>query len=217
LSITGGRGVVWTGSDSGYGGADLATGLISYKFDISAVSKTAVDSPGSNPLNLIVDHNPGSSIYCVRANGDEFKKIDTTDDSLDAIATMSPVLFNPNVSALIASDGFMYGLRSHSGTIKLERFDVTDGSSDAELSLGSPTVVDYLYESPADGRLWIRMTYLSAVRMVGVNKSTMQIEVFSESIPDGIGAKLPLGFTSDGLLALTGTTGSTLVYYTMAT
>jgi hypothetical protein len=218
LIINGARGITWTGTDSGYGGADNTTGLISYKFDISAVSKTAVDSPGSNPLSFIQDLNPGANIYVARADGSAFLKIDTSDDSLDSIAAMSPSLQSPLLSCLIASDGFLYGIRDHSGTKKLERFSVSDGSVDAELSLGSPAVVDYLYESPADGCIWIRMTYLdSTVRMVGVGMSSMTVERYSESIPDGVSVLTPLGFTSTGLLALTGVDGGSLVYYTIDT
>lgn len=215
LDIDGTRGIIWTGDDTGYGGADTATGLIAYKFDISANSKTAVDSPLSNPLCFVQDHAPGSNIYCIRSTGAAFLYIDTADDSLNAIATLSPAMLTPTLSCLIASDGFMYGLRSHSGTIKLERFNVSTGTSVAEASLGSPAVSDYIFESPGDGRLWVRMSYLSAVRMVGFNKTTLALEAYSESIIDGVSFKIPLGFTSAGLLALTGTDGGSLVYYTL--
>jgi hypothetical protein len=223
LSITGARGVTWNGVDVGYAGSDLASSLIAYRFNIGGGSKSIVDTVGGNPLVLIQDHNPGGIIYCTRVNGDVFLGIDTADDSVDTIdGTVSPALLTPTQSCLIASDGYMYALRSHAGpTKKLERFDVSDGSSVGELSLGNPSVADYLYESPVDDRLWLRMSYLdNTVRMVGVNKATLQIEAYSVTIDDGVStSKIPLGFTSTGLLAFTGANDGSgnLIYYTMRT
>lgn len=218
LGITGTRGITWTGSDNGYGGTDLSLGLLAYKFDIGAASKTTVDSGISLPLSFIMDHAPGAHIYAARADGGEFVYIDTASDMVVHVASMSPVLANPLVSCIIATDGNMYGLRTHSGSNRrLERFSVNSGVSTAVASLGNPTVSDYVYESPSDGRLWVRMSLFSAVRMVGFNKTTLQIECFSEAIPDGVSSKIPIGFTSTGLLALTGTDGGNLVYYTLAT
>jgi hypothetical protein len=161
-----------------------------------------------------------AKIYAIKGTKDSISYIDTSDDSVNDIVTGLSPLFAGNLftNSVVASDGYLYAFRYDTGTSTgyLERFDLSDGSSAGSLDLGDQQP-DWMDESPADGRLWIRMSYQSASRMVGVNKSTLEIEVWSEPIPDGITLKVPLGFTETGLLALTGSTGGSYVYYTLAT
>jgi hypothetical protein len=222
--ISGSRGVIWTGADTGYASPDVSTGFNTYVFDLSAPSASVIHTGSGSPndvLNFPRQREPDSAkIYVLRNDKDSIAYIDTSDDSINDIVTGLSLLFAGNLFAnsVVASDGYLYAFLYDSGTSTgyLERFDLSDGSSAGSLDLGNQQP-DWMDESPADGRLWIRMFYQSASRMVGVNKSTLEVEVWSEPIPDGITLKVPLGFTETGLLALTGSTGGSYVYYTLAT
>lgn len=222
--ISGARGVIWTGSSTGYASPDVSTGLSSYVFDLSAPSASSIHTGSGSPndlLNFPKQRSPDSGkIYAMKNTKTSISYVDTSDDSVNDITTgLSPTFAGTlYANAVVASDGYLYAFRYDSGTTTgtLERFDLSDGSSDDSLDLGD-VQPDWMDESPSDGRLWIKMPYLDAFRMVGINKSTLTIEVWSEPIPDGLGAKVPLGFTDTGLLALTGSVGNTLIYYTLAT